>query len=681
MSLLPFAPSPGLNLDDTDLAASGGWVDGDLVRFRGTGKAILPEAIGGWASLAGIDPVPGMCRDIHGWAGANGRKWLALASADGVFVADIDNPSGLVRLTPWASPPVHPTAQGAITTTTGQALARLTWPAHGLVQGQRFYVSCASAGDIWLNPACYNISDALQTSQGSVDVVVAHANHGYHTGDVVSVVYVEQSPQAVGGVTVGGLYTIRVIDSASYAIALETAATATARGGGSIWVGLAASYRVASVVDANTIAFRLTSPAPSGQQSSYVGYVAGELALVPANASTGTGGYSTGGYGTGGYGDGVGGQAVLPGCCLATMGTDLLINPQGGSLYRWRPPAYARAARIAAAPASIAAMFVSTQGHVVALGTEPEGVAKSDPMCIRWSDLANADGWNATAATQAGDRVLTGGSRLVAGRPGRGVNLVWSDTSLFAMRYLGDPLAVFGFERLGDGCGLIGPNAALVLDGQAFWMGPADFFTFAGGAVAPLPSTLRRWVFGGLNRAAASKITGFVNRAFGEVWWFFPRDGAAENNAYVAFHVQNGHWTKGTLNRTAALGPDVTGWPILVDGQGQILAHELGDTANSLPLRAWIESAPVQLDTGDRLLHIRQIVPDFTGLTNGSLTLKPRLWPQQPGKTLPPLPVDAQTRRISCRATGRQLAVRFEGVGAWRWGAVRLDIVKTGQVR
>jgi hypothetical protein len=256
------------------------------------------------------------------------------------------------------------------------------------------------------------------------------------------------------------------------------------------------------------------------------------------------------------------------------------------------------------------------------------------------------------------------------------------------MDYLGDPLLVYGFELLGQGCGLIASNAAVEKDGSAFWLTRSgEFYTYSGGSAVPLVCPVQRYVLDNLDFAQADKIHAAVNGANQEIWWFYPdtRDGTAECSRYVIYNYAEQHWSIGTWDRTAWLDAGALQYPIATDPAGYLYYHELGRTADGGPIIAHLESAPSDLGDGDTLLAVLRVVPDVEDFQGGmSLTFKGKHFPASAEVTHGPYAILPGTEKIDVRLTGRQMAVRIDSASApsfWRLGSMRVDLRPTGAKR
>ncbi|PGH59464.1 hypothetical protein CRT60_00330 [Azospirillum palustre] len=408
--------------------------------------------------------------------------------------------------------------------------------------------------------------------------------------------------------------------------------------------------------------------------------------LAAGNADgTGGAGFGTGAYGVGTYSSPSSVTFYPRTWTMDNWGQNLVSCPHGGGLYEWALNTSSPAALITNAPASAQGLFVTPERILVAYGAH-DGTAV-DPLLLKWSDQENNTVWTSSATTQAGDYRLSAGSRIVRGVATRGQNLIWTDSALYSMRYLGDAQLVFSFTLLGSGCGLIGPNAMAEKDGAAFWLSSSgQFYVYNGGAPTVIPCPVRNWVMENLSHVQADKIYASANAAFNEIWWFYPdaRDGN-EVSRYVAFNYAENHWTVGTWNRTAWHDAGIMPYPVSVDKNGVIYYQERLHSANGGAIVASLESAPVDVADGDNLMYVSQIVPDFEDLQGAvNITLKSRLYPSGAESVTAAQSVTPATTKLDTRVTARQVALQLDSASApsfWRLGAMRLDIQPTGSRR
>ena len=304
-------------------------------------------------------------------------------------------------------------------------------------------------------------------------------------------------------------------------------------------------------------------------------------------------GYGTGTYGTGVYGQNSGGFVEFwpRTWSLDHWGERLVAAPRNGTIYEWALNTASPAAAVTNAPARVGGIFVTPERILVATGSNDVS-AVWNPMMVRWSDQENNTSWTPTALNQSGDYVLSAGSRIVRGMAGRGANLVWTDTALYRMRYLGDPLLVFGFDLVDANCGLIGPNAVAQLAGSALWMGMnGQFFIYDGGSVRPVECPVQRYISDNLAWVQQDKVVISTISATNEfvIIWPDSRDGN-ECSRYALFNYVENTWSVGLWDRTAWTDAGPQTYPVACTSNGRIYYHEKGHSADGGPLSWSLES-------------------------------------------------------------------------------------------
>lgn len=518
--------------------------------------------------------------------------------------------------------------------------------------------------------------NCIQTTTGSTTIRVNITDHGAVVG---SYVVISGVVGAVGGVPeaeLNGEHVVTAIPSANYFyITVPTAATSGTTGGG--------TRIVVEILLANGVEY----------------------------ASGGTG-WGAGTWGRGGWGSGTAiaanSNVQLRLWVFDNFGENLLANVRGGEIYYWQPSlGYAsqnRAVSLNNLPgASDVPLFssyvVSTdERHVVAFGTNAIGETEQDPLLIRWSDQEDPAMWTPTATNSAGDMRVPMGSEIVAARQTRQETLVWTDTSLHSLQYIGAPY-VFSLQTLADNCSLISPNAQISVNNVTYWMGSDKFYAYSG-RVETLPCSLRRYVYSDLNRAQALQIQVGLNEQYGEIIWFYCSANSFNIDRYVVFNYLEQTWYYGQMNRTAWLDSHMRGAPYACSNDGYMYQHEVGcDDGSTNPpsaIYAWIESADFDIADGDKFSFVKRIIPDLTfqnSTTNNPkvlYTLKARNFPgagftQSDDRIVErtaTAPVDSFTNQIWIRVRGRQAVIRVEStdVGVmWQLGTNRLDLRPDGK--
>jgi hypothetical protein len=405
--------------------------------------------------------------------------------------------------------------------------------------------------------------------------------------------------------------------------------------------------------------------------------IAGVLTdITPASLTAGNqdGSYAggSGTYGSGAYGSGPYGGITLANTLteadtwtLDNFGEHLVAClTSDGRILSWDGDTANNAEPVANGPTGVRAVVVTPERFLVALGTA------NDPRLVKWASQESETVWTAAANNTAGDFPLSTSGRFVAGRRTRKQTLIWTDVDLWTMTFIGGTL-VYAFDQVGEACGLIGPQAAAVIGSRAIWMGTKGFFQFDG-YVTPVDCEVADYVFNDMNVTQRAKIQAGTRAEYHEVWWFYPSAGSTENDRYVVYNYKEGHWTVGKLARGAMVDRGVPPSPIMVDTSGQMWEHEVGfsRTGASGP---YIESGPLELDEGDRLVRVQKIIPDSNAKGSLDLVVKGVDLPNGTERTHGTFLFTAG-QATDTRFTERSIRLQFreETLGDWRLGIVRL---------
>lgn len=396
-------------------------------------------------------------------------------------------------------------------------------------------------------------------------------------------------------------------------------------------------------------------------------------------------GVTGGGYGSGFYGGGLYGEHVVDEdlirdaavWSLDTFGENLVAtHSPRGKLYKWSRETGDPAETIAGAPDHNRALVVTEEGFIFALG------AGDEPRVVQWCDQQNDSVWTPGPDNQAGSFPLQTTGRLMCGKRIRGGTLLFTDQDVHLATYQGAPL-VYGFQRVGTGCGVISQGAAIVGgDAAVAWMGLSGFWTYDGFA-KPLPCEVSDRVFGDLNRNQASLITGFYSASFGEMTWLYPSANALENDRYVRYNHREGHWAVGSLNRSCGVQEGVFPHPLLAEiykeegvPRSRIFAHEFEwDYGGAEP---WAETGPIEIGNGDGVFTALALIPDERTLGAVRASFYTRFQPMGPESVHGPY---TPAEKTDVRFTARQARMRLTGAsppGDWRAGPFRLDVTLRG---
>jgi hypothetical protein len=395
------------------------------------------------------------------------------------------------------------------------------------------------------------------------------------------------------------------------------------------------------------------------------------------------------------------------------FGEDLIMNVRAGGIYYWDTSADTlgtdRAVALSAlsganlAPTKALVTLVSDiDRHVVCFGADPiSGSSRTgslDPMFIAWSDQENAAEWEPKSTNTAGSFRLSAGSSIIGAIRARQETLVWTDTSMYSMTFVGQPFT-FATNLVNEGVGLIGPNAAINTPKGVFWMDKKGFYNYTG-QINDVPCSVQNYIFSDLAEGQSFQIFGFLNKEFDEVGWFYCSEGETVIDRYAVFNYDEQVWSIGQLTRTAWIDEGIFNNPMgtySTADVGYLYNHETGNDADGSPMdNVYIQSSDFDIDpAGEEFQQIRRIIPDIRFTGNGgsdqtiNIVLKKRNFPGESLSTSSTNTCTATTTQINTRLRARQAALRIEsdddgssgtrlGVG-FRVGAMRMDLRPTGR--
>jgi hypothetical protein len=695
--------APGVQHDGSRYSSSGSWSEADKVRFR----AGAPEKIGGWQKAV-VQTFQGTCRQLFAFSDLTGSYYLGIGTD---FKYYIERGGTLYDITP-------------IRTT--------------------------------ITP----LSNPFTTTSGSTNVLVTIASHGAVIGDFVTF----SGTSTVGGLTLNGEYQItNVPTSGTFNITAASAAASSATGGGTAgtqavfqintgtnstlygngwgagtWGGVLPSSSVTFTGSISGTTLTVTAVVSGalavGQLINGVGVTfghPGSLATYITAGSGGVGAYtvnisqsvsSTTMSATSGTGWGVPANTQISSTRLRlwsndNYGQDLIINPRDAAIYYWTNSdgpgvrAVSLSSKVGASdvPAVARQIMVSTLDRkVLAFGCTDLVTGVQDRLLIRWSDNQNPLQWTPLETNAAGGLRIPTGSEFMAAIKSKQEILVWTDSAVHALKYIGAPYE-YTIGRLGMST-LIAPNAIASSNDVVFWMGANGFYQYDG-RVYGLPCSVKDYVFNDLNWNQADKIYGGSNMSFNEVWWFYPSLNSEENDRYVIYNYNEKVWMIGNIARTAWIDRGIEDYPRAAGIDGYVYFHEIGQDDGSTspysPIVAYIESAPVEIGSGEEFGFAWRMIPDLTFRNSSSanpsvnFVLKAQDFSgssfsqtkdndtkyisntsNQGGVTIVTFPVEQFTSQTYFRLRGRMMTLRVQSDGlgvAWRLGVPRVDIRKDGR--
>ena len=528
-----------------------------------------------------------------------------------------------------------------------------------------------------------------------------------------------RSTTAAGDVTfaaVDGDATITVTDTANGAVQNDfvTFSGAVSLGGNITDTVLNQEYQIATIIDADnyTIEAKDTSGNTVTANSSDTGD-GGASVVGEYQINTGLDVYvSSTGYGVGTWGAGAWGSSTplsasnqLRLWTHDNYGENLIMNVRGGGIYEWieNNGVTTRAVELAGRSGAnlvptvgLQAITSETDRHLVILGADPisGGVRTGsiDPMLVAFSDQENELDFEPLITNTAGSVRLSSGSQIVGGCKARQEILIWTDTSLYSMQFVGPPYT-FAVNLINEGAGLVGPKACATAPNGTFWMSNNNFYLY-NGSVQTVRCQVQNYVFSDINLDQAYKIHAFTINDKTEVGWFYCSANSDNIDRYVLYNYTEDAWSYGQLTRTAWLDTGVEPYPRAVTN-GYLYQQEYGFDADGSPMtNVYIQSSDFDIGDGESFQFIRRLIPDFKFLQNENdcsvnIVLQTRDFPGNSLSTDSTSSIKSSTGQVNVRGRGRQAALRFEsdddatddgnlGIG-WRLGATRIDIRQDGR--
>jgi hypothetical protein len=715
---------PGLNREGTDYSNEGGWYDGDKVRFRSG----FPEKIGGWTRMATAQFL-GLARSLWNWVSLNGSNYLGVGTNLKYY---IEQGGTYFDITPV----VHTSTNvgGAFIASNGSNVVTVIDASYTPNVGDYLTISGAASlgGNVTATVLNQEFAVNSQINSTAYTIVVSVNANGSDTGNggaLTNIAY--QQPTGLNVYSIGtgwgagpwpvtGTVTSLTNPFATVSGSNVVTVTQTAHGlsnGNAVIFSNATATGGIPVVLLNTLFYPTIANA-----NAYT-------VTVQANAtSTTTGGGNVVVYaetGTRGWGEAFTGAGIGQQLRIWTndnYGQDLVIAPRGGSVFYWKASlgTQTRAQPLSTlstnegfdgtrVPTSTLQVIASAiQRFVICFGANPydpvTAATTFDPMLVRWSDQENPYEWVPAVTNQSGEFRLSNGSYIMTAEATRQEILVWTDSAIYSMQYLGPPY-VWGFQILMDNISIMSPNAAITVNNVTYWMGVDKFYIYSG-RVETLPCSLWQYTFEDINRDQAFQVFAGSNEGYNEIWWFYCSQGNNTVDKYIIYNYVERVWSYGTMARTAWLDSGIRPYPMAADYNNRILYHESAvDDVSGLepvPIVSYVQSSDFDIGDGHNFGFVWRILPDinFNGsnVNNPYVTMqvKPRRNSGTPyGSADDPEVISADdfsgsptynvqefTGQVYTRLRGRQLAFRIysDSLGvAWQLGSPRIDIRNDGR--
>ena len=638
MPFLKLQFRPGLNKDQTNYSSEGGWWECDKVRFVSNS----PQKIGGWEKYT---PTAfwGACRQMMNYATTYSDDLLVLGTNNKLYI----EAGGIF----YDITPLRTTSPTMTTTNTDNSISVVTG------------------------------TKVVTFSLGTV--------HGMSTGSFVVISGVTGNPGSIPNAEINSNFQVTVTSTTAFTITVPTTnATSTAGSLGGTAITL--SFEVAA-----------------GNPITVAGY-----------------GWGTSTWSRGTWGLGSAAPYYLPqqDWFIDYFDNDIVANIRDGAGYIWERgtsvipttalntkaillSAYATASGYTAAsvPVKIGQLMVSQNDtHLLAFGAVPFGsvnVADFDPMLVRWADQDNPGQWTPEVTNSAGDLRIPRGSYIVCAIYSRQEILVFTDTTLHSLQFLGTT-DVFGVQEYAGNISIASPRAVASASNTTFWMGRDKFYMY-NGRLETLDCSIEDYIFNDLTGTQKDQIVCGVNEQWEEIWWFYPSRQANWNDRYAVYDYEAKLWYYGTMDRTAWLDSAIRSYPYATTGMpdgskaGFLYVHEYGLDDDGAAMEAYIQSSDFDLGDGDQLMLSRRMIPDvsFDGSTAATpsvtMQLRSRNFPgsalasdSSDTQTVTETTVDVFTEQVFVRARARQMAIKIASTDLgvqWQLGYPRLDVRPDGK--
>ena len=518
----------------------------------------------------------------------------------------------------------------------------------------------------------------FSATNGSSTITATDSAHGAVSGDFVTI---------SGSASLGGLVTAAVLNQEYQILSVPTTSTFTF---------------TAKDTSGNTITANSSDSGNGGSGVDGAFQINVGLDVYVQSTGFGSGQYNTGTWGSV---TALSKTNQLRNWSHDHFGEDLIIAVRNGQLFYWdktdgvqtRAVALTGISGASFVPTICLGVTVSeTDRHVIVLGADPiVGDARTgvlDPMLVSFSDQENPLQFEPLDTNTAGDLRLSEGSLIVGSVKARQETLIWTDTALYSMAFIGPPFT-FGLNLINNNTGLISPNGAITSPNGVYWMGYDNFYVY-NGSVQKVPCSVLSYVFDDLNSGQVYKINAFTNNAHDEIGWFYPSANSTEVDRYVVYDYNDNVWSYGELSRTAWLDEGTVDYPRAVS-ENYLYEHEFGFNDDGNPMtNVFIESSDFDIGDGEQYAFFSKIIPDIKFLNNSgggkvNLVLKTRDFPGDTLTTNSTNAIASTTQQAHIRGRARQAVIRLESDDTntnssnddtgWRLGATRLDIKGDGR--
>lgn len=671
---------PSVDIEKTLADNAQGISNSNFIRWRDK----IPEKRGG-SQLFVNTQYNGYITDLHAWQGLNSQRYLGIGTTTNLYsfnnntskdispryytdniTPDISSTSGTLvfDIVDSVFTPVSiyykvvfntQVSIGGVILSGAYSIDTITGAtSYEITAANKATSTVANGGDL----------PEFVTTSGSSLVTVNFPDHTYLLGQAISFAV----PTTVGGIVIYGTYIVQsLVAGVSFTFIAQNAATSN----DTVFMNNG---------DLNLTYWVTDGPLPQGS------------------------GYGLNGYGLGGYGTGIVPANPNPGTTLQVndyyldnWGETLIISPEGYPIFAWSPiSGFGNADMIVGSPLQNLGAFVAMpQQQIMAWGSTYNNL--SDPLQIRWSDVGNYNDWTPSVTNQAGGYSIPTGSVIRRGFQGPSQQYWWTDIDLYVAQYTGPPF-VYGFSKVGTGCGLIASKAVAQLGSTVYWMSQKQFFMVSGSnAPQPIPCSVWDYIFQNLDWNNVDNVEAAPNSQFNEVCWFFPSVNSpnGENDLYVCYNVLYNEWDVGALSRTAWIDQSVLTTqnglygPIGAGSDGYIYIHETSNDNAGVPINASFSTGYFSLTNGSDLVFVDWVLPDmkwgqYSQAQDASvkITFNVTDYAGQTPKVYGPFTFTKDTPYIEPRFRGRFVQIVVESTDAgsfWRLGSIRYRYATSGR--
>ena len=634
--------APGFDKQSTEYGAEGKWIDGENIRFR-YGQ---PEKIGGWVKLFN-EKLIGAVRAQFAWTALDGTRHLALGTDRKLYLYV---EGAIVDITPIRNPDSDNNTTNSVNltnpfvTTSGSPIVTVTDAAHGATAGD--FVTFSNASDV--GGLDMNAEFEITSVTSSSVYTVTHSSNassgatggGSSTVDCAYQISVGQEVNTYGygwGISAwNGVAGTVVEDQLNEA--LDTSETGVDVDDGSKFANgdfILIDQEIMKVTGVSSNTLTVTR-AVVGVGSTTVASAGSHVAATHADntkvtlifdASDTTINYTGWNQPSSTSGTVINSRYWV----FENFGEDLLALASNGSLFKWDKSSgqTTRAAVVTNAPTAARHLILSTPDrHVILFGTETTigTTTTQDDLFLRFSSQEDTNTWSPASTNTAGSFRIQDGSKIMTVVRSRGGILVWTDTSLHSLQFIGAPF-VFGLTQIAANCGAISPYSAVDVNGTTFWMSQQAFYMFDG-AVRKIPCSVQDYVFDDFSITQQQLVYAGINTDFNEITWFYASNDSSFIDRSVIYNYLEQTWYTNSLARTSWLDRGVYQVPYgteyepttngttptvlgLTDGASFVYSHEVGTDNDTEALPCFLQSGDFDIEDGQQILSVQRFIPDF----------------------------------------------------------------------